>query len=197
MQQMSLGSQVGPRVVCSASHLCLPSGWTWMSAWRCPSTLSSPDSHRVKVVQSGRKSSFPDLSVDEIHCNDLDEVQENGSLPELPRPLKIDVTSSPPGTWLIHPGVQSGGSSRYSASWKKSLPFRECLLAKNNSHNVFSLLGQRTLLNPLPYNLSNSHKSSAEGGGRCCQSHYFPERKPRCRTPVPLVWSPQVERNMG
>ena len=29
------------------------------------------------------------------------------------------VTSSPPGTWLIHPGVQSGGSSRYSASWKK------------------------------------------------------------------------------
>ena len=26
MQQMSLGSQVGPRVICSASHLCLPSG---------------------------------------------------------------------------------------------------------------------------------------------------------------------------
>ena len=49
----------------------------------------SPDSHRVKAVQSGRKSSFPDLPVDEIHCNDLDEVQENGSHPELPRPLKI------------------------------------------------------------------------------------------------------------
>ncbi|KAI4550765.1 hypothetical protein MJT46_018272, partial [Ovis ammon polii x Ovis aries] len=49
----------------------------------------SPDSHRVKAVQSDRKSSFPDLPVDEIHCNDLDKVQENGSLPELPSPLKI------------------------------------------------------------------------------------------------------------
>ena len=107
------------------------------------------------------------------------------------------VTSSPPGTWLIHPGVWSGGSFRYSASWKKRLPFRECLLAKNNSHHIFSLPGSWTLLNPLPYNLSNSHKSSAEGGGRCCQSHYFPERKPRRGTPVPLVWSPQVERERG
>lgn len=60
-----------------------------MSAWRCPSTLPSPDSHRVKAVQSDRKSSFPDLPVDEIYCNDLDKVQENGSLPELPSPLKI------------------------------------------------------------------------------------------------------------
>lgn len=50
---------------------------------------SHPDSHRVNAVQSGRKSSFPDLLVDEIHCNDLDEVQENGSLPEMPSPLKI------------------------------------------------------------------------------------------------------------
>ena len=60
-----------------------------MSAWGCPSTPPSPDSHRVKAVQSGRKSSFPDLLVDEIHCNDLNEVQENGSLPEMPSPLKI------------------------------------------------------------------------------------------------------------
>lgn len=70
----------------------LPSSWTWMSPWQRPST-PSPTLIRAASCESGLEwqkelfltlGSLPSLLVDETHCNDQDEVQENGSSPEWP-----------------------------------------------------------------------------------------------------------------
>lgn len=61
-----------------------------------PASQPRPELPEVKAVQSGRMAgkletcgAFPNLLVDEIHCNDLGAVQGDGSLPELLSPPKI------------------------------------------------------------------------------------------------------------